>query len=128
MNFPGSWSDVSSGALFEMDVDRALNVAKHEESKQNGHAHIVIPDQLGEGNIQIPPNLEIEMGNIRSNDELDEYGQDGSAHGTIPTSATSEDESNLEAFRYFTQRRTSTLSIPIPNRKSHLIYRRHQTL
>ncbi len=128
-DFPGSWSDVSRGALFEMEVERALPKG---ETRLGGHARNNISDQLGEGNSQIYSNLEVEMsmGNIQSNHELDdEYGFYGHAHNfSQMANAADNDEPNLDGYRYFTQRRTSTRSIPIPNRKSHMTYRRHPTV
>jgi hypothetical protein len=101
--FPGSWSDVSSGALFEMDVETKL--ASHSTS----HARKNFSDTSGEGKLPFP----------QSKHELD--------FGKLANTAD-DDEPPLEDFRYFTQRRTSTSSIPIPKRKPHMTYRMHPTV
>jgi hypothetical protein len=127
INFPGSWSDVSTGALFEMEIERALPKG---EPRLAEYARKNIADQSGEGNCQLSSNMELESGNVQSNHELDDdYGYCGHASNSGQTANAADiDEPELEAFRYFTQRRTSTRSIPIPNRKSHMIYRRQPTV
>ena len=118
--FPGSWSDVSRGALFEMEVERAL---PESEIRHGEHARNGISDQ------QFSSYLEMETGNIPSNHELDdEYGYGHAQNFDQTTHAAEDEDPNLDSSRYFTQRRTSTRSIPIPNRKAHMTYRRHPTV
>jgi hypothetical protein len=56
------------GALFEMEVERALPKG---EPRLAGHARDNISVQSREGNSQVSSNLELESGNIQSSHELD---------------------------------------------------------
>jgi hypothetical protein len=113
LDFPGSWSDVSRGALFEMDIERA---SPKSVTRLGCPSVINIAEQFGEGCSQRPCSLQVETGNIRSNHELDKYGQ--AYHLGQTTNEVDNYERSLDAPRNFTQRETLTCSIPIPNIKS----------
>lgn len=120
--FPGSWSDVSRGALFEMEVERVNNyscprarASKTPESMENHESRL---DDSFYTN-----STEIETCERTPRNQLPK--EDGQR---FPASEKGEEIDTIRhALRSFTQRPTSTRSIPIPNRKPHLTYKRHNS-
>jgi hypothetical protein len=114
---PGSWSDVSRGALFEMEVERACS----DPGQQAGHNNELAFPAEHYTDMDILHCAEFEDSQRRPCDVRDSTGQCADAlNQTKEAEATSRD-----LLRKFTQRSTTTRSVPIPSRKQHLAYKRH---
>ena len=112
--FPGSWSDVSRGALFEMDVEKGCSDARGESANFTISMH----ERADQYNLEI----DVDVGQCNLADAV-EYRSENN-HQTHTEFAEGQERSR-DTFRTLTQRQTSTRSIPIPNRKPHLKYSRH---
>ena len=110
--FPGSWSDVSRGALFEMEIERVHHALSPQDQANKPPWTIEIDTELGIKLQDIPKEAEFAKRETRSQVELENGGE-----------IATESELGQHASISLTQRPTSTRFIPIPNRKPHLIYK-----